>query len=232
MSFGIIPAYKQNKLNQFVEYLLDHQDIFSEEIINTQEFQEGMVVFLDQYFKLRSKEKLKLAQNIFLDFAKSPKMPIYPLERFDDTLQKISESGIQFLGFIDSEVPKLKRDHALYKANQNGNNIDMTNLQNLIRIYSNEPINFFIEKYVEKCAMEQMRNYEGDEPLTEENRIKKQLLEPFEMLKGELEQLGLAKINYTEGQIGGGGREYFNLTDYGLKFVLVIHPDEVYQPLS
>ena len=87
-SFGVLLAYKQEKLNQFTEYLIEHPDVYTEEKLQTKEFQDGLPVWLDSYFKLRSAEKLKLAQNTFLDFSRTPNMPLYPLERYDDLSKK------------------------------------------------------------------------------------------------------------------------------------------------
>lgn len=231
-SFGVLLAYRQEKLNQFVEYLMDNEDTFTEDKVNDSAFQDGAMVFLDKYFKLRSEEKLKLAQNIFLDFAKSPKMPVYPLERYDDTLEKLSEASIQFLGFIDQQVPKLRHEYALFRANRNSNDVSEENLPNLIKTYASEPINFFIDYYAEQQTNEQMKSYTGNEPLPEQQRIKSELIEPFVDLKSELEQLGLAKINISTGLggfSGGDAKEFFNLTNYGKKFVSIIRPESVFR---
>jgi hypothetical protein len=231
-NFVILLAYRQEKLNQFVEHLMENEDTYTEEKVNDPKFQDGAVVFLDTYFKLRSDEKLKLAQNIFLNFAKSPNMPLYPLERYDDTLEKLSQAGIQFLGFIDQQVPRLQREHALYRGNQNANDVGEANMANLVKTYSSKPINFFIDFYAEKQTNERMKSYVGNEILAEQRRIKSEILLPFDELKAELEQLGLAKNNISAGTIGGfsgeGASEYFNLTEYGKKFISIVRPEVVY----
>jgi len=228
-NFGILLAYKQEKLNQFTEYLISNQDIFTTEKISTVEYQEGLSVFLESYFKLRSDEKLKLAQNIFLDFAGSLEMPLYPLERYDDTLEKISQTGIQFLGFINSEVPRLKLDYVKKQMHEHGNTLKDKTMDEWIAIYGNpKPVNFFIEEHIKRLVSEKIKKYTGEELLAEENRIKAELREPFAIVQSELEQLGLAKgVSRT---IGWGGEEYFfNLTDYGRKFTSIIKPEEVYK---
>lgn len=231
-NFGILLAYKQEKLNQFTEYLIANQDIFTTEKIITLEYQEGLVVFLESYFKLRSDEKLKLAQNIFLDFTGSLEMPLYPLERYDDTLEKISQTGIQFLGFINSEVPRLKLDYVKRQMYEHGNTLKDKTLDEWIAIYGNpKPVNFFIEEHIKILADEKMKKYTGEDHLVEENKIKTELRKPFIIAQSELEQLGLAKGDNRT--IGWGSEEYFfNLTDYGRKFTSIIKPEVVYKYIS
>lgn len=231
-NFGALLAYKQEKLNQFTEYLMNNQNIFTPEIMSTKEFQEGLAIFLESYFKLRSDEKLKLAQNIFLDFTESLEMPLYPLERYNDTLEKISQTGIQLLGFIASEVPKLRLEFTKRKIHEHGNTTSIKSITEWTKVYGDpKPINFFIEEHIKKLSRQQMKNYSGTAFLSEEERIKKLLREPFTIAQSELEQLGLAKGN--DATRGWSSNEYFfNLTDYGRKFTSIIKPEDVYKFIS
>lgn len=103
-TFGLRLAYKQEEINQFVQHLMDNQDTFTKELFESKDFQDGMTVFLDDYLKLRGGEKLEIARGIFSDFAKSSNMPLYPIEMYDDTLAKISQAGIRFLGLLKNEL--------------------------------------------------------------------------------------------------------------------------------
>lgn len=227
-SFGVLLAYKQEKLNQFTEYLIEHPDVYTEEKLQTKEFQDGLPVWLDSYFKLRSAEKLKLAQNTFLDFSRTPNMPLYPLERYDDTLEKISHAGLQFLGFIHTEIPKVQQQYVKDRMYQNGGQVVTEVTDHMIKVHGNKPINFFVEEYIKKQTEVKMRGYSGEEPLVEERKLKEQLREPFTTVMSELVQLGLATGNHVT--IGWSGDEYFyNLTDYGRKFMSVVKPGDVYK---
>jgi hypothetical protein len=119
-SAGAVIKYKQEVLNQFTQYLIDNPDVFTNEVVNSKAFQDGLVVFINSYFKLRSETKLELARKIFYDFGRSKEMPIYPLERYDDTLEKISESGLRFLGFISNEIPKITSNYIMNKWHHMG----------------------------------------------------------------------------------------------------------------
>ena len=232
-SFGVTLAYKQEKLNQFTQFLMDNQDTFKGSKIETREFQEALEVFLGSYFRQRSDEKLTLAQNIFLDFSKKDRldMPFYPLERYDDTLEKISLSGIQLLGFIDSEVPKLRLEYTESQMREHNNTTSIRTMDEWHQTYGmSKSINFYIEEYVKKLTWEKMKSYKGDERLSEEDRIKSELRQPFSMASAELEQLGLGRG--SQRTMGWGGEEYhFNLTHYGKMFTSIIKPEDVYREM-
>lgn len=230
-SFGVALAYKQEKLNQFTQFLMDNQDIFSGSKIETREFQEALEVFLGSYFKQRSEEKLTLAQNIFLDFSKKDRldMPFYPLERYDDTLEKISLSGIQFLGFIDKEVPKLRLEYTELQMREHNNTTSTRTSDEWHQTYGmSKSINFYIEEYIKKITSQKMSSYRGEKRLEEEGKIKSELRQPFSMASAELEQLGLGRG--SQRTLGWDGEEYhFNLTHYGKMFTSIIRPENVYR---
>jgi hypothetical protein len=169
-----------------------------------------------------------MAQNVFLDFSGSPNMPLYPLERYDDTLEKISHAGLQFLGFIHTEIPKIQRQYVMGRIYQNGGQVVTEVTDDMVKIHGNKPVNFFVEEYIKKQTERKTQGYSGEKPLVEEQKIRDQLREPFTVVMSELVQLGLATGNHVT--IGWGGDEYFyNLTDYGRKFITVIKPEDVYR---
>lgn len=223
-SFGISLAYKQEQLNQFTEFLMANQEIFTEDQLNKKEFQEGLSVWLNSYLKLRSDEKLSMAQNILIDFSGCIAMPLYPLERYDDTLEKISQSGLHFLSFICVEIPKLKQEYTLEKMKENKHE---GNFAQWISRYGNKTLNFYIERYIKKQVALKMKDYSGDASRTDEKKITEDVSQPFSLVKSELEQLGLAVSGETSVGFGPGER-FYALTDYGKKFVSIIKPQEIY----
>src|SRR3989344_2161847 len=223
-SFGILLAYKQERLNQFTSFLMSNRDVFTDEKLLSPSFQDGLVVFMESYFKLRTDEKLKLAQNIFHDFGKSNDMPLYPLERYDDTLEKISQSGIRLLGFIHAQIPKIKVDYVEAKMWQNGNTTEEISKERWMEIYGNEPLSLFMEEHIKQQASIKLKKYSGKEPLIEEDKIKGELRKGITTAVSELEQLGLASRAYREAGWGPGTYIY-NLTDYGTKFTSIIKPN-------
>ena len=228
-NFGFMLAYRQEKLNQLTEFLMENQEVFTEDEFMKPGFVEAMNVFLDDYFRIRSEEKLKLAQNIFLDCAKSLEMPLYPLERYNDTLEKLSQTGIQFLGFIKIEIPKLRKEYVRQNMLEHGNTTDTTTLEEWEKIYADpKPLNFFIERHLDIQAKMRLENDKSELPLEAERKIKDMLRKPYTAAESELEQLGLGRGNTAGG--GWGSSEYFyNLTDYGNKFISIVKPEEVFK---
>lgn len=222
-SFGVLIAYKQEKLNQFTEFLMSNQDVFTNDKLASPEFQDGLVVFISSYFKQRTEEKLQLAQRIFYDFAQSEEMLLYPLERYDDTLEKISQSGIRLLGLIHEKIPDVRMAYVESQMYEHGNTTDEISKEQWVQTYGNKPLSFFIEGYIKQQAAIRLKEYSGSEPLTEENKIKDKLRNEISIGIGELEQLGLASMGYTEGG-WGPGEHYYNLNDYGKKFTSIIAP--------
>ena len=227
-SFGVLLAYKQEKLNQFTEYLIEHPDVYTEEKLQTKEFQDGLPVWLDSYFKLRSAEKLKLAQNTFLDFSRTPNMPLYPLERYDDTLEKISHAGLQFLGFIHTEIPKVQQQYVKDRMYQNGGQVVTEVTDHMIKVHGNKPINFFVEEYIKKQTEVKMNGVTAAK-----SRLSKKETggAAARAVYDSYERIGAARLSIgNHVTIGWSGDEYFyNLTDYGCKFMSVVKPGYVYK---
>lgn len=114
-TFGFRLAYKQEEINQFVEHLITHQDTFTKDLFSLKEFQDGLVIFMDDYFKMRGTEKLRIARDIFTDFSRSGNMPLYPIEAYDDTLMRISQEGLRFIGLLHNEILPMKDSFYLYE---------------------------------------------------------------------------------------------------------------------
>ena len=103
-SFGYYLIYKQEELNQFTEFLQNKTDVFIKQMTETKEFRDGFTIELEHYFKLRTNRKREIAQQIFLGFGQSTDKTEYPLERFNDTLEKISTNGLHLLAFIQNTI--------------------------------------------------------------------------------------------------------------------------------
>jgi hypothetical protein len=106
--FGNAIELRQQRALEWVEMIRDSPDVISEQVMNSEEFQDGFVTTLQNYLTLRTERKREVVREVFLDFASSIDKPNFQLERFTDTAQKISPSSIALLGFIKQEVLPLK----------------------------------------------------------------------------------------------------------------------------
>lgn len=229
-TLGAVVIYRQERFNQLVQHILDNPEVYTRKILQSKDFKDGLVVHFDSYFKLRGEERPRISQVIFYDFATSNNMPLYPLERYDDTLAKISDAGIRFLGFIETKIPSIKEDYLASKMRQNSNSFDEENVKNMRKAYiENEPLSTFVGVHIDNEVRKEMQKHKNSEaPLAIESEIKKALQSEFNLVIGELEQLGLVKsFSYqTMGWSGGTAVSGYNLTHYGRMFLSVIKPVE------
>lgn len=226
-SAGITIKYKQEILNQFTEYMMKHQEVFSRDTVRARDFQDGLVVFINSYFKLRSENKMELARKVFYDFGKSSEKPLYPLERYNDTVEKISESGLRLLGFIESVIPGVTDEYVDSMIRDNiasdqGNHERSYYFDMYTR---HKPLSFFIQRYVETKVKESVIVDDGESRAVAEQEKRQELNDEMSYGISELDQLGLIH-SFTQ---GGGGWDSipsgaYNLTHYGRMFMSVIKP--------
>jgi len=95
---------RQQRVLEFVEAIQSDQTTFNKTIVGSEEFQDGFVVALTEYIKIRNFLKRRIALKMFKNFATSDNKVEFPLERFYDTLNKLSTSAIKTLAFIKEEV--------------------------------------------------------------------------------------------------------------------------------
>jgi len=227
-SAGITIKYKQEILNQFTEYMMEHQEVFDRSTVQARDFQDGLVVFINSYFKLRSEKKMELARKVFYDFGKSTEKPLYPLERYNDTVEKISESGLRFLGFIESIIPEVKEE---YVDSMIRDNIAKADQKNHERSYyfdmytRGKPLSFFVQRYVEAKTRESVVVKDGESRAVAEQEKRQELNDEMSYGISELDQLGLIH-SFTQGGVGWDSipTSAYNLTHYGKMFVSVIKP--------
>jgi hypothetical protein len=111
IAWALIKALSGNALElrdkrvlEFVEAIQNDQATFNRTVVSSEEFQDGFVVALTEHIKIRNFLKRRIALKMFKDFANSDDKVEFPLERFYDTLNKLSTSGIKTLAFIKEEV--------------------------------------------------------------------------------------------------------------------------------
>lgn len=94
--FWVVMQYKQDDVNNFVKIIQDNPWIFTKDIIETKEFQNGFVIILEQYIKERNKTKKEIIKNIFLWFTKlsEKEKEKFELEKLLDITSKITNDEI------------------------------------------------------------------------------------------------------------------------------------------
>jgi hypothetical protein len=227
--YGWSVVYRQERFNALMQDIMDNASVFTRDFLSSDEFRDGLIVFLDDYFKLRDEEKLEEARNIFRHFACSNNKPLYPLERYSDTLLKISDAGIRHLGFINDKIPQLKEAYLEQKMHENNNPRDVESKAQFRKIYiENEPLSTFVDQSLEdRVKKEALRSPEYQTaPLKVESSIRESLKSDLNLVLSELEQLGILKqFSYQTKGWSSVDASGYNLTHYGQMFVSVIRPD-------
>lgn len=95
---------RQQRALEFVEAIQSDPTTFNEAVVSSEEFQDGFVFALTEYIKIRNFLKRRIALKMFNEFTNSEDRVEFPLERFYDTLSKLSTSGIKTLAFIQKEI--------------------------------------------------------------------------------------------------------------------------------
>lgn len=109
--YGNAMQLRQKRVLEWVQAIIDNPAAFNESIVSSQEFQDGFVVALEDYLKLRDFLKRRIAVKVFKEFASSDDKVEFPLERFNDTLKKVSPASLRTLAFIKNEVlPVMERE--------------------------------------------------------------------------------------------------------------------------
>jgi hypothetical protein len=95
--YGAGMKLRENRALEFIEMVKNKPDVFVEEIINTEEFQDGFVYTLEKYLAERSEKKRKIARDIFCGFTKSEDKKSFELEKFNFILSQLSEDNLHVL---------------------------------------------------------------------------------------------------------------------------------------
>lgn len=102
---------KHKRAIEMFDYIDNNREVFTTKLIESEVFQDGFVYALERYIRLRTEEKRLGALLLFKSFAEAEAKEDFPLERYFDTLEKISTDALRTLAFIRYEViePKLEQ---------------------------------------------------------------------------------------------------------------------------
>lgn len=231
VSFGFYLIYKQEEINEFSKYIQDNNSVFTPDLMNSKEFQDGFTVALEDYFKLRSKSKREIARTIFFGFAQDKDKTEFPIERLNGTLKIISSEGLRTLGFIHTEiVPYMNNDindeferndgHLTLDEKARGEHIELIRRTKSLSEYMYK----WIHEHYEFNNPTVRKEFHLPDTIGQEELFKLQKLEQVKNDEisesvNELEQLGLIhSYNVGIGTWSGGGTAY-DLTKYGSRFI-------------
>lgn len=99
---GNAMKFREKRAVEWVEFVRDNPESFTEEVLGTEAFQDGFVYCFEQYLAERNEEKRRYIKNIFLGYTKAGAVEDFPLERLIMTSQQLSNTDIATLKDIDT----------------------------------------------------------------------------------------------------------------------------------
>lgn len=133
--YGAGLKLRQQKALEWVEMVQDNPNVFTRQLLDQEEFQDGFVLALEKYLTERDEEKRRYFRNIFLGYSLSEEKSSFPLERYIHALFQLSVDDIKVLSDVD--INRQDKNYQIYK-NEEKNITSIFNLINL-GILHNDP---------------------------------------------------------------------------------------------
>lgn len=111
--YGNALELRQQKALEWVEMVRDNPGVFREQLLKSTDFQDGFIVALENYLKIRTVLKRGMARKIFIGFAQSKDKENFELERYNTTLNQISAASLEFLAYIKEYVEPRQRERII-----------------------------------------------------------------------------------------------------------------------
>lgn len=108
--YGNALELRQQRALEWVEMIRDNPDVFRKEVLESVEFQDGFIVALEDYLKLRTLLKRAMARKIFTDFTQADDKGQFELERYNMTLRQISSASLRFMAYIKATVEPKRQE--------------------------------------------------------------------------------------------------------------------------
>jgi hypothetical protein len=233
---GNAAEMRKQRVFEFMEAIVDNPNTFTNQLLESETFQDGFATTLQQYITLRTEGRRQLVRAAFEDFARSLDKPNFQLERFIDTTQKISPASISLLGFIKETILPY-RDEAIHKdlaTRSHGTEksydwwFENTKLTEPVSKHLGEWLSDRYGLNGEDVKKQYGVTETKDIPAKEQFRlmgIETAQRNKYSAPVGELTYLGIVSNYYSYDGWGGGGM-HWTITDFGYEFMTYIESKE------
>lgn len=103
---------RQQRALEWVEMVRDNPEVFVENLLVSEDFQDGFTFALEKYIAERNAGKREIIRNIFLGFATTEQRTQFELERMLSTASVISVNAIELLSYIDKNIlPEMEAEY-------------------------------------------------------------------------------------------------------------------------
>lgn len=231
--YGNALELRQQRALEWVEAISNDPSAFNKKLLGSEDFQDGFVVALEDYIKIRNHLKRRVALKMFKDFATSEDKVEFQLERFNDTLLKISTASLKTLAFIKETILPERKQAIKDKLAQDNLGTEKTYEWWFKERLKTEPISPHFDKWISDRYSPNSQKLKDQHGKGDHIKDKKVLGELFDIERevrermtaplGELEYLGLIRWSASGGGLGwsGGGSDW-RLTDFAYEFMKFI----------
>ncbi len=143
--YGAGLKLREQRALEWVEMVRDNPTTFSEEILQSENFQDAFVYSFEKYITERSEIKRQIIKQIFLGYAQSQDLEQFEIERMISLLSLVSQKGLELLRILNQvsttkiQGNKLSDYLTTYLVNDSNNNPGKYNLapnQNIREIWA------------------------------------------------------------------------------------------------
>lgn len=231
--YGVYMAYNQEEVNEIVDFINEHPDEFRKEIVESDEFRKGFLIFTEQYLKQRVENKKKILRKIILGYSISSEKSKYELERLNGVLVRISIESLEFLNFfkltifpaINKQIEgELKQDS--YQKSDRSLEWWYDSMIKTKPIW--EPIDKWIHENFNQNSHKVKKQYNmlhsgyPSDLLHRINNLERSKRDEIMESITEIVSLGILRLRVTGGSIGSGSGSEYNFTAFGRRFLTLL----------
>jgi len=87
--FGPALVRRIGRVEEILNEVRADPELFTADLLANEQFQDGMVLFIETYIRERNEEKLLIMRRVFKGFAKAPSLNEFPLEEMTDLVSRL-----------------------------------------------------------------------------------------------------------------------------------------------
>lgn len=93
--FGPALIRRGGRVDDILKEIKDRADLFTPELLADEQFQDGLIFFIEQYIRERNEDKLIIMRQIFAGFAQAGDLNNFPLEEMTDLVSRLRFADIK-----------------------------------------------------------------------------------------------------------------------------------------
>ncbi len=95
--FGPAIVRRVGRVDDIIQQIKDSPSIFTPTLLSNEQFQDGLIFFIEQYIRERNEDKLVIMRSIFAGFGQAPNLSEFPLEEMTDLVSRLRFGDIKLL---------------------------------------------------------------------------------------------------------------------------------------